>query len=200
MKRMPWEITDQMFLSLTEIEHLLDRVRRRALEASGRQAISARLDQVVIEGLLFSGLRNSEFCRMRVQDASVGSTPSMFAVAGSSGEARTVHIASGLRDLIAEYMRTTRPRLLPDNVHPEDVNQPLLFNERRRPYERTGLYRRVTRILGEAGLGDRASVQLLRHTYGYLAYRGDRRQSSLRSASDGPRPSHDHQRLRPAGA
>jgi hypothetical protein len=28
----------------------------------------------------------------------------------------------------------------------------------------------VVRILTEAGLGDRASVQLLRHTYGYLAY------------------------------
>ncbi len=37
--------------------------------------------------------------------------------------------------------------------------------------ERTGLYRRVVRILTTAGLGDRASVQLLRHTYGYLAYK-----------------------------
>ena len=45
-----------------------------------------------------------------------------------------------------------------------------MFNERRQPYERTGLYRRVVRILTAAGLKDRASVQLLRHTYGYLAY------------------------------
>jgi integrase len=28
----------------------------------------------------------------------------------------------------------------------------------------------VVKVLTEAGLGDRASVQLLRHTYGYLAY------------------------------
>ena len=39
------------------------------------------------------------------------------------------------------------------------------------PYDRTSLYRRVVRILTSAGLGDRASVQLLRHTYGYLAYK-----------------------------
>ena len=48
---------------------------------------------------------------------------------------------------------------------------PLVLNERGKPYERTGLYRRVVRILTEAGLGSRASVQLLRHTYGYLAYK-----------------------------
>ncbi len=67
-------------------------------------------------------------------------------------------------------MADLRPNLLPDGVDPDDPQRPLVFNERRRPYERTGLYRRVVRILTEAGLGDRASVQLLRHTYGYLAY------------------------------
>ena len=45
------------------------------------------------------------------------------------------------------------------------------FNERGKAYERTALYRRVVRILTDAGLGDRASVQLLRHTYGYLAFK-----------------------------
>ena len=64
-----------------------------------------------------------------------------------------------------------RPRLVPDDVDEDDPGQPLVFNERRRAYERTGLYRRVVRILKDAGLGERASVQLLRHTYGYLAYR-----------------------------
>ena len=49
--------------------------------------------------------------------------------------------------------------------------QPLLINDRGRPFDRTSLYRRVVRILEAVGLGDRASVQLLRHTYGYLAYK-----------------------------
>ena len=46
----------------------------------------------------------------------------------------------------------------------------MVCHERRRPFERTGLYRRVVRVLTAAGLESRASVQLLRHTYGYLAY------------------------------
>ena len=68
-------------------------------------------------------------------------------------------------------MEETRPALLPAHVNPADLSQPLVFNDRRKPYERTGLYRRVKRILGDAGLGSRASVQLLRHTYGFLAYK-----------------------------
>jgi integrase len=55
-------------------------------------------------------------------------------------------------------------------VDPGDPTQPLVYGERRNPIERTGLYRRVVRVLEAVGLGDRASVQLLRHTYGYLAY------------------------------
>jgi site-specific recombinase XerD len=72
--------------------------------------------------------------------------------------------------LLGQYVENVRPGLLPEDLDPEDRTQPLVFNERRRPFERTGLYRRVVRILTGAGLGDRASVQLLRHTYGYLAY------------------------------
>ena len=62
------------------------------------------------------------------------------------------------------------PIWLPASQAADDPNQPFIFHERRRPFERTGLYRRVVRILESAGLASRASVQLLRHTYGYLAY------------------------------
>jgi integrase len=55
-------------------------------------------------------------------------------------------------------------------VDPNDLTKPLLFSEQRRSFDRTSLYRRVVRILTDFGLGERASVQLLRHTYGYLAY------------------------------
>ena len=63
-----------------------------------------------------------------------------------------------------------RPRVLPPDVSAKDQSLALIYNERGRPYERTALYRRVVRILTDMGLGARASVQLLRHTYGYLAY------------------------------
>ena len=45
------------------------------------------------------------------------------------------------------------------------------MNDRGNPFDRTTLYRRVVTILTAAGFGDRARAQLLRHTYGYLAYK-----------------------------
>jgi integrase/recombinase XerD len=95
----------------------------------------------------------------------------VFVVAGTPREDRTVYVPVSLSRLVRQYVADVRPRLLPDGVSPRDHSQPLLINERGRPYERTNLYRRVVRILTEAGFGDRASVQFLRHTYGYLAYK-----------------------------
>lgn len=169
MKRTPWEITREMFLSAEEVDGLLRHVRERAEEDSSPLG-SARIDRLIIEAMLFSGLRNSEFCQLRVRDTRVGSGESAFAVAGLRGEGRTVYVPEAISALVEQFVRQDRPLLLPEGVESGDLDQPLVFGERRRPFERTGLYRRVVRILTEAGLENRASVQLLRHTYGYLAY------------------------------
>lgn len=166
MARAPWEITREMFLSLDEVESLLDHVRSRAKEGGTTEF----LDRLITEVMLFSGLRNSEFCRLQLADALVDQGQPMLAVAESQGEVRTVHIPVESGELLRYYISSVRPELLPDGVRADDPGQPLVFHERRRPFERTGLYRRVVRILTAAGLDDRASVQLLRHTYGYLAY------------------------------
>ncbi len=170
MIREPWKITRAMFLAAGEAERLLGHVRDAAVRARGRDWLPARLDQFIIEGLLFSGLRNSEFCRLRLADADIADGGPVFRVRGRGAEERTVHLPSSFGRLVEHWVGDVRPALLPDGISPQDGSQPLVLNERRRPYERTGLYRRVVRILTDAGLGDRASVQLLRHTYGYLAY------------------------------
>lgn len=168
MPRMPWEITPEMFLSLEEVEALLAHVRRKPNEID---SIGPGLDQVIIETLLFSGIRNSELCRLTLGDLTVTGSRCMLRVRGTGHENRDVHIPRALGVLLRQFVSGLRRELLPKETRPGDASQPLLLNERGRPYERTGLYRRVTRILTEAGLGDRASVQLMRHTYGYLAYR-----------------------------
>lgn len=170
MARPPWSITADMFLSVSESVHLIRHVRETAAAATGRAGISRRLDQFIIETLLLSGLRNSEFCALRLGDAAVEGDEPRLLVRGGAGEERQVHVPASLADEVRRWVRDVRPLLLPRDVSPSDPEQPLVFNEHRRPYERTGLYRRVVRILTEAGLGERASVQLLRHTYGYLAY------------------------------
>lgn len=170
MKRELWEITPEMYLTEPEVDQLLRHVRVRARRAKGRARARAVTDRLIIEGLLFSGLRSSEFCRLRIADTVVGHGRAAFVVRGRRGASRGVGLPGHVCELVRTWVRDIRPALLPDGVSPEDHDQPMLFNQRSQPYKRTGLYRRVVRVLASAGLGSKASVQLLRHTYGYLAY------------------------------
>jgi integrase len=170
MAREPWQITREMFLSESEVDRLLARTQER-VRRGGPGDDAARTDQLILHGLLFSGIRNSEFCRLRVADAVLDRTEPHFVVQGTPREDRQVHIPMSLATLVRQYVTEVRPNYLPAGVSARDQSLPLIVNERGKQYERTGLYRRVVRILADAGLEDRASVQLLRHTYGYLAYK-----------------------------
>ncbi len=171
MTREPWTLTRDMFLSEAEVEELLQHLHYRVKESAGTARDAALTDELIIQGLLFSGLRNSEFCQLCVGDTIVGLRQSVFRVRGTPRQDRTVYVPNSLSDLVRNYVKDVRPRALPNGIKPGDRGKPLVINDRGRPYERTNLYRRVVRILGEAGLKDRASVQLLRHTYGYLGYK-----------------------------
>lgn len=168
--RLPWQITRKMFLSEDESDALLAHLARKVRDADP-DAVSARVDEVIIHALLFSGLRNSEFCSLTLANTIIGTGESIFRVEGTPREDRTVYVPHELSVLIRRFVKEIRPQLLPEGASARDLSQPLILNDRGRPYERTGLYRRVVRILTEAGLKSRASVQLLRHTYGYLAYK-----------------------------
>jgi integrase/recombinase XerD len=163
--RQAWEITREMFLSEHEVDALLDHVR-----TAGASEQARRLDRLIIECLLFSGLRTSEFCRLALEDTVFGTGRPVFVVRRHGAVERTVFVPRSVCRLVRDYVEQIRPRLLPAGVDANDLSQPLVYHERKRPFERSGLYRRVVRILTAAGLGKRASVQLLRHTYGYLAY------------------------------
>ena len=164
------DVTKDKILSEVEAKKLLALLRQQSQGALDAERLSFELDEVVVVALLLSGLRNSEFCALTVADAVLNKDEPAFIVRGSPGRSRTVHIPRYLCDMVRRYVEHVRPRMMPAGVHAGDPERPLVLNERGRPYERTGLYRRVVRILTEAGLGDRASVQLLRHTYGYMAY------------------------------
>lgn len=167
----PWAITADMFLSEHEVAELLGFVRNRLAEAPDEARTRAAVDRLIIEVLLFSGLRNSELCHLRVCDALDGKSLSAIRVLGTPKQDRWVYVPAELWQTIEHYVRETRSTGSADHDHSDDVSQALVLNERGRPYDRTALYRRVVRILTDAGLKDRASVQLLRHTYGFLAYK-----------------------------
>jgi integrase/recombinase XerD len=165
-----WQLTRDMFLDFEEVESLLGYVRVQCRETSGRAQTSSQLDRLVVEGLLYSGLRTTEFCHLTLADTVIGRKQSVFIVTGLKGRDRTVYVPAALSELVTTFVHETRPAFLPADVDPNDLTQALVFGEHKNPMERTGLYRRVVRILTAAGLAARASVQLLRHTYGYLAY------------------------------
>ena len=169
MARQPWMITRDMFLSVEEVRRLVANLRETAPGATHPDE-SAVLDRVVVETLLWSGLRSSEFCNLLLGDAHVDDARPRLAVRQRGRVSREVFIPPGLAELIAGYIEVVRPRLRPERGRRTGSKEALFFSERRRPFERTGLYRRVVAVLERASLGERASVQLLRHTYGYLAY------------------------------
>lgn len=169
MTREPWQITREMFLAEEEVDVLVGHLAARVREAPGE--IAPRVDELIVLSLLFSGLRNSEFCRLTLADTVIGTGESAFLVRGTPREDRTVFVPRELSRLVRRFVAEVRPQCLVAGQSPQDLDLPLVLNERGRPYERTGLYRRVVKVLTEAGLGARASVQLLRHTYGYLAYK-----------------------------
>jgi integrase/recombinase XerD len=167
--RPPWQITREMFLSEEEVERLLQRLTSSAGDAASRQAALAARDRLLIEALLFSGLRNSELCGLRICDTTIGTEQSVFLVRGTPRQDRTVYVPEALSQLVRQFVQTYRPQLVRSkNATKSD---PLIVNDRGNSFDRTSLYRRVVSILSAAGLGERASVQLLRHTYGYLAYK-----------------------------
>ncbi len=170
MARQAWEVTREMFLDEAEVDRLLESVRGQVALAAGWRRLAARLDEFIVETLLLSGLRNSEFCSLTLADTVAGHGRSEFVVRRGTRQERTVRVPRRVSSLLLRYVRDVRPMLLPDGVDAGDQIQPVAFTERRRAFSRSSLYRRVVRILTRAGLGSRASVQLLRHTYGYLAY------------------------------
>jgi integrase/recombinase XerD len=171
MSKTPWILTREMFLDEQELAGLLKSLARDVSSSTRAEKDTALLDQVIVSGLALSGLRNSEFCHLTLADLDITSRRPVFRVNGTRGEDRVVSIPRSLASLLKHYMSGPRHRFLPEDIDAKDASQPLILMERKRPFDRTTLYRRVVKILSAHGLGDRASVQLLRHTYGYLAYK-----------------------------
>jgi integrase len=166
MSREPWKITRDLFLDEAEADRL-----RRFVARRDSRGLEAATDRVIIETLMASGLRNSELCGLRLRDAELSSSEPKLIVAGTPRQDRKVYIPESLAKLLRRFIREVRPIRPLGDFRNNDPAGPLILNERGRRYDRTAIYRRVVRVLEQAGFGAHASVQLLRHTYGYLAYR-----------------------------
>lgn len=170
MSSQPWDLEWKNFLTEEETSSLLKHLTKEVDNTNDRQRLRAETDRVIVESLLYSGLKNSEFCRLTVGETVIARNEPVFVV-NSTDPARTVYLPAALNQRIIHYCEHVRPQFLREGDKADDHSLPLILNQRGYGYDRTALYRRVVRVLTAAGFGDRASVQLLRHTYGYLAYK-----------------------------
>jgi integrase/recombinase XerD len=169
--RPPWQLTRNLFLSEQAVDDLLQKLPREQPGDSPRRRALAARDRLLVESLLFSGLRNSELCGLRIADTIVGTGQSVFLVCRTPRQDRTIYVPQHLSLRVQEFVRSHRPCLAREAEKASRHSDSLLVNDRGNAFDRTTLYRRVVAILTAAGFGDRARTQLLRHTYGYLAYK-----------------------------
>jgi len=171
MNAAKWVLSREMFLDEEEVallrKHLVHERERAITQSQEREAMT---NELLVNSLIFSGLRNSEFCRLRLSETVLGTGESSFRVRERRGGIRTVFVPDFVSEMIRHYAMAFRSWRISQEIDPDDLSCELLLNSRGRPYERTGLYRRIVKILTAAGFGDRASVQFLRHTYGFLGY------------------------------
>lgn len=171
MKTEIWDVTRDMVLDEAEAARLLAYVSQQQAHAPTARRVAAAVDHVIIDLLLHTGMRCSEFCALERRDWGDAEADDVrrLLVAGRAANPRHVWLPHDTAARLHAYLKGIRPQQLREDQDAPDAA--LVPNERGRRYERTALYRRVVRILTAAGFGPRASVQLLRHTYGYLAYR-----------------------------
>src|SRR5258708_5130309 len=130
MVRLPWQITRRMFLSEVEIDALLAHLSLQVRQAEPGDGVAPRVDEVIVRSLLFSGLRNSEFCGLTLANTVIGTGESLFLVRGTPRENRDVYVPWELSDLIRRFVKEIRPQCLAAGVSPRDLSQPLILNER----------------------------------------------------------------------
>src|SRR5260370_10610720 len=123
MIQLPWQVTRQMFLSEDEVDRLLGHLSQMAQRAESGE-ITEYVDEVIVQSLLFSGLRNSEFCRLTLADTFMGTRKSVFQVLGTPREDRDVVIPRTLNDLVRRFVAEIRPNCLREGESPRDLALP----------------------------------------------------------------------------
>jgi len=154
-------ITWSKVITPEEIEILSDFLMRKATDN-----LASKKHLLMFDILIHTGLRASEFCRLQVRH-----TPSVLNVNvievywGKNEKDRTIPISPRLADAIIKYIVKDRSKTMPRHLRRSDVNQPVFFNERCKPYTRISLYRLCRRFSEAAGIAKRIYPHMFRHTF-----------------------------------
>lgn len=154
-----WTLTPDRYLSKEEVGKLLqraDELRSLGVAKNRRQAVR---DWLIIRLSLFSGLRASEICAMKVTDCHIGYSRSDLLVRhGKGGKARVVKIGPELKRDLRWFLRW---KAQIGELHPDAQ---LLRTKRSEQLTRSALWRRWNRYCPQHRLHD------ARHTAATLLY------------------------------
>jgi integrase/recombinase XerD len=145
------------FLTVPEVECLL-----RQPEVGDRQGLRNR---AILEILYATGLRVSEFVRLRQQDINL--EDGYVICRGKGGKERVVPVGKMAADWTQKYLAEVRPHLLRE---PTEVMFLTRFGA---PFTRQGVWKLLSEYARKAGLEVRLSPHILRHSFAtHLLERG----------------------------
>lgn len=115
-------------------------------------------DRAILETLYACGLRASELCELprRALDLE----QALVRVVGKGKKERQVPLGAPARAALAKYLREGRPRLAK-----KEQTERVFLNARGGALSRVGLWKILKKHARDAGLGDRLSPHVLRHSF-----------------------------------
>jgi integrase/recombinase XerD len=145
------------FLTVAEVESLL--------EAPDLKKVHGVRDRAMLEVLYGSGLRVSELAALKL--AEVNLADGFLVCRGKGGKERIVPLGRSACEAVKRYLAEVRPKIDPGG------SEELFLSRRRRPFTRQGLWKLLRQHAGKAGLGEKISPHILRHSFAtHLLERG----------------------------
>jgi integrase/recombinase XerD len=119
----------------------------------------------MLEVLYGSGLRVSELASLKL--AEVNRDDGFLVCRGKGGKERIVPLGRSACEAIKSYLATARP------LDDADSREELFLSRRGRPFTRQGLWKLLRQHAAKAGLSEKISPHVLRHTFAtHLLERG----------------------------
>ena len=155
------EYNHTKFLQDIHIELLISAISHAYREAKrdGRYLCHIR-DYYIVMLLLYTGLRRSELCQLKIQDIEIREKR-LTVVSGKGGKTRTIQLTPDTINLILSLL-DDKVKILKEPVGP---NKPLLLSGHMRPYHPDTIYKRIKLWFKKCGLPGELSPHSLRHTH-----------------------------------
>ena len=155
-----WELTPDKYLNDVEVKALLGKAADLWTLGEAKQRNGQIRDAMLIYTAIFTGLRCSEICDLKVTDLHIGNGESHLVVRkGKGGKQRIVHIGQEYKVIVKRYLKWKQ-----DNGELDDDSY-LLRTERASRYCASALWRRWKKHCPKHRLHD------ARHTNATMLYR-----------------------------